>query len=965
MDQQKKPRAREKRVVEGSASVEKKGEGLGTGPVNNTGNYESRREQQAQQAQQRPVSSAQGTPRPVQRPASSAPQRPASASQGTQRPVQRPGSFTQQGQQTQRPGSFSQRPASTSAQRPASSAQRPTAAAQRPASSAQRPASTVQRPAAQQARQSSTVQRGSGSGCGGKLILIVVALVVLLGGGKLTGLFDGGSNTALPVSTSQTVQTGNSGTSSGQDSGMDLSNLLSSLLGSGSGSVYDSGSVFSALTGGSGSTQSGSSLGSLFSGMMSGSSGQTSSSSQNASSVLAGASSGSKPDESVASGARAKRTEILGGKKDKMTILVYMCGTDLESQNGMGTADLKEMAKADLGDNVSLVIYTGGCKRWRNDVVSSTANQIYEIRNGGLYCLEKNMGTASMTSPDTLETFIKYGKKYYSANRMALIFWDHGGGSVTGYGYDERYGSGSSMTLAGINTALKNAGVTFDFIGFDACLMATVENALMLSQYADYLIASEETEPGVGWYYTNWLTKLGENPSMKTTEIGKLIADDFVAVCDRQCRGQATTLSVVDLAELETTVPKELKDFSVQTNDLIQNNQYKTVSSARGKTREFAQSSKIDQVDLVHFAKNLGTSEGKELAEALQGAIKYNRTGGGMSNAYGLSIYFPYKRTGKVNQMVSTYQAIGMDEEYTRCIQEFASLEISGQAAGGSMSGYYGSTNSGMPSLLGSLLGNGSYTGGVASSQDSMTDLLEGLFGGGSDSLGSLSGLFSGRSMTADKAAAYIADNHFDANTLVWKNGRITLDSAQWSQVESLMRNVFIDDGEGYVDLGTDNDFVLEGNDLVSGYDGTWLSIDRHLVAYYYLGTVENGDEYLISGYVPALLNGQRVNLILNFDHERPYGYIAGAETVYSGSDPGVQAKTLIAIGEGDTIQPICDYFDYEGSYLDSYRLGDSFTLGAEPEIANIAVKADRSLVTYCFTDYYQQPYWTPPEPEK
>ena len=104
MDQQKKPRAREKRVVEGSVSVEKKGEGLGTGPVNNTGNYESRREQQAQQAQQRPVSSAQGTPRPVQRPASSAPQRPASASQGTQRPVQRPGSFTQQGQQTQRPG---------------------------------------------------------------------------------------------------------------------------------------------------------------------------------------------------------------------------------------------------------------------------------------------------------------------------------------------------------------------------------------------------------------------------------------------------------------------------------------------------------------------------------------------------------------------------------------------------------------------------------------------------------------------------------------------------------------------------------------------------------------------------------------------------------------------------------------------------------------------------------------------
>ena len=61
--------------------------------------------------------------------------------------------------------------------------------------------------------------------------------------------------------------------------------------------------------------------------------------------------------------------------------------------------------------------------------------------------------------------------------------------------------------------ALTKAGVAFDFIGFDACLMATAENALMLTKHADYLIASEETEPGVGWYYTNWLTSLGKDPS--------------------------------------------------------------------------------------------------------------------------------------------------------------------------------------------------------------------------------------------------------------------------------------------------------------------------------------------------------------------------------------------------------------------------------------------------------------------
>ena len=65
----------------------------------------------------------------------------------------------------------------------------------------------------------------------------------------------------------------------------------------------------------------------------------------------------------------------------------------------------------------------------------------------------------------------------------------------------------------------------------------------------------------------------------------------------------------------------------------------------------------------MHFANNLNTKEGKDLAKAVRGAVKYNRTGGGMRDAYGLSIYFPYQRTNKVSQMVSTYKAIGMDDE--------------------------------------------------------------------------------------------------------------------------------------------------------------------------------------------------------------------------------------------------------------------------------------------------------------
>ena len=47
MDEQRKPRSREKKVVNEGKGVEKRGEGLGTGPVNNTGSYEDRRQQQS------------------------------------------------------------------------------------------------------------------------------------------------------------------------------------------------------------------------------------------------------------------------------------------------------------------------------------------------------------------------------------------------------------------------------------------------------------------------------------------------------------------------------------------------------------------------------------------------------------------------------------------------------------------------------------------------------------------------------------------------------------------------------------------------------------------------------------------------------------------------------------------------------------------------------------------------------
>ena len=87
-------------------------------------------------------------------------------------------------------------------------------------------------------------------------------------------------------------------------------------------------------------------------------------------------------DRSIAAGSRDKYTVLKGGGKDTVTVMVYMCGADLESRSAMATKDLNEMLNASLGSRVNLIVYTGGCSSWRNNMVSSSVNQIWQVQNG-------------------------------------------------------------------------------------------------------------------------------------------------------------------------------------------------------------------------------------------------------------------------------------------------------------------------------------------------------------------------------------------------------------------------------------------------------------------------------------------------------------------------------------------------------------------------------------------------------
>lgn len=658
-------------------------------------------------------------------------------------------------------------------------------------------------------------------------------------------------------------------------------------------------------------------------------------------------------DNTVASGSRSKYTTVKGGGSDKITIMVYMCGTDLESKHSMATSDLNEMAQADLGDKINIIVYTGGCKNWKTQGISNSVNQIYQVQKGGLKQLVSDDGNKSMVEPSTLSEFIKYCKQNFPADRNELILWDHGGGSVTGYGYDEKNTRKGSMSLDGINRALSDGGVKFDFVGFDACLMATAETALMLDRHADYMIASEETEPGIGWYYTNWLNKLAKNTSMPTVEIGKNIVDDFVETCAAKCRGQQTTLSVTDLAEFANTVPSKLSAFSRSVSSMIEAKNYQTVSDARYATREFARSSKIDQVDFVNLAENVKNDEGKALADALKKAVKYNRTSSNMTNAYGISIYFPYQRASMVDSAVSTYNSIGMDQDYSKCIRQFASLETSGQIAA-----------QGTASPLAALFGGGS--AGSSGDSNVISSLLSGFLGGSGKSITGLDETNTDFMKETDQkqAAEYLSENYFKTECLNWQTADdqyyLDIPSDQWKLIHKLDLNLFLDDGEGYIDLGLDNVYSFDGDKLIADTGKNWLSINGQTVAYYHLDTVDDGSRYMITGYVPALLNGERVKLLLAFDTEHPDGYITGAVSDYQGEATDLEAKSLTGLEIGDKLEFICDYYTYDQQYQSTHTLGSPVTVSEDMKIRNISIGEDSKVkLTYRLTDIYNQAYWT------
>jgi len=363
---------------------------------------------------------------------------------------------------------------------------------------------------------------------------------------------------------------------------------------------------------------------------------------------------------------------------DSWLFFLWMVGSDLESEGGAATADLKEITEAqeNMGDDIKFLVQTGGSKKWHvGDLIPASKSMRLLFSSKGVEPVQ-TFNAVDMGKPEALADFLKFGLENYEADHYVMIFWNHGGGPLSGVGFDELHPKnnpwGSSfLSLDEIVQAFGKAGApVFDIIGFDTCLQGSIESLHFASMIGNYMVASEETEPGNGWYYTGFLNGLAKNTSMSPEELGRLIVDSYHEGCQQAGTDAETTLALIDVHETHyAPFALAMQDLGRNISDRMQN--------ARGSERRqlFA---RIDRVG--KSVTRYGTSgEGSEVIDAgefLDGLcsdsyfqsmcgnvlqaysdlVLYSRTGDSMEGT-GLTMYYPLTKKNENFRLVAQHGA--------------------------------------------------------------------------------------------------------------------------------------------------------------------------------------------------------------------------------------------------------------------------------------------------------------------
>lgn len=564
------------------------------------------------------------------------------------------------------------------------------------------------------------------------------------------------------------------------------------------------------------------------------------------------------------------------GSGGSWAVYWYLCGSDLESGGGFATTDLTEMMEVELPENVTVVIQTGGAAAWQNDQMDPDKLQRWVYNSQGLTLVEESE-LASMGEAQTLYEFLDFANTNYPADKVAVTFWNHGGGSVSGAAFDELYGN-DSLDLAEMYQAFNEvwpadtASPALELVGFDTCLMATVDVAAVFQNFARYLVASEETEPGNGWLYSGWLGELARNPGMDGDDLGIAICSSYYEGCEAVGTEGQTTLSVTDLSKLtplleayETFGQEALAAAAEDPGFFAQLGRAAAQSeNYGGNTREQGYT---NMVDLGHLARQtawmLPSAQG--VCDALADCVIYQVGGPYRSEATGLSCYYSYN--GDIDDFNGYIDVgAGIAFKYLYAYGLTGELDEDGQE-------YLSSLDiQTLPDVV--TLDDTDWDGAPLDVNDEGTAFLT-------------LGPEAGEILTGIGFSLFYVDE---------ENDRMML-------------------------LGTDNDMEADWDNGVfyDNFRGVWGAIDGCVV---YMELSFEGDDYNLYS-VPILLNGEAYNLQVAYDFSAEEWSVLGAAPGLDES--GMAAKELRLLEEGDVITTIWQLSSFSGD--------DDFEMYAAEEI--------------------------------
>jgi hypothetical protein len=348
------------------------------------------------------------------------------------------------------------------------------------------------------------------------------------------------------------------------------------------------------------------------------------------------------------------------------TIMVHLAADN--NLYRFGLEDMNEMEAGLNSDDVNVIVLFDGSPKGdsaiykiKKDPAGKNTTLVSEKLNdgGAIIPASKEIDSGDVK---TNAKFATWAIKNFPAQHYAQFHWDHGSGifgkgkamPTKGFGWDD---SGSHMKTADITTlmtaASQAAGKPIDLFGFDACLMGHVEIAYQAKGLANFLVASQELEPGAGWDYAGFIGALSKNPNVDGGGLGKMMVkaymDSYKPGGSQNAGGRSVeaTLSTLDVNAVTTKLTPALNKLATTMAAGYGANKV-ALDNARKATISM---DNTDSPDLGDFLKNaLAANLPGDIKQALaETQAAYNQTvvaaGGSGSptheKATGASIYFP------------------------------------------------------------------------------------------------------------------------------------------------------------------------------------------------------------------------------------------------------------------------------------------------------------------------------------